>query len=91
MTHTSALTGYIKNRNELSATELMDALYTLKVGDWFEKKVVYADIGPILLGQIIEKIYGMPVQDAIEQEVLKPLGLKESTFIKRQMRTDGIH
>lgn len=80
LTHTSALTGYIKNRNELSATELMDALYTLKVGDWFEKKVVYADIGPILLGQIIEKIYGMPVQDAIEQEVLKPLGLKESTF-----------
>lgn len=58
LTHTSALTGYIKNRNELSATELMDALYTLKVGDWFEKKVVYADIGPILLGQIIEKYTG---------------------------------
>lgn len=80
LTHTSALTGYIENRDELSAEELMDALYTLKPGDWLGRRVVYADIGPILLGQIIEKIYGIPVQDAIEREVLKPLGLRESTF-----------
>ena len=32
----------------------MAALYTLKPAAWLGKKVVYADIGLILLGQIIE-------------------------------------
>ncbi|KRL04152.1 serine hydrolase domain-containing protein [Liquorilactobacillus oeni] len=80
LTHTSAITGYIKNRNELSAHELLEALYQLHVGDWFEKKVVYTDIGLIFLGLIIEKIYNQPVQQVIAEKVLRPLDLTESTF-----------
>ena len=80
LTHTSNLQGYIKNRDQLNKEELIEALYQLKVGPDFEKKVVYADIGPILLGWIIEKFYHCPVQEAITKEVLQPLGLMESTF-----------
>ncbi len=81
LTHTSAITGYIKNRNSLNANELIDALYTLHTGEWFEKKVVYTDIGMIFLGLIIEKIYQLPVQKVIVSEVLQPLGMNESTFV----------
>ena len=44
------------------------------------EKVVYADIGLILLGQIIEVFYHRPVQAVIMTEVLRPLGMKNSTF-----------
>lgn len=80
LTHTSALSGYIKNRDQLPPAELMAALYTLKPAAWLEKKVVYADIGLILLGQIIEAFYHRPVQAVITTEVLRPLGMKASTF-----------
>lgn len=80
LTHTSALSGYIKNRDQLPPAELMAALYTLKPAAWLGKKVVYADIGLILLGQIIEAFYHRPVQAVITAEVLRPLGMKASTF-----------
>lgn len=80
LTHTSALNGYIPHRNELNAQELIKAMYTLKVGDWLGKKVIYTDTGLILLGEIIQKIYNKPVQTVITQEVLQPLQLFESTF-----------
>ncbi|HIW89788.1 MAG TPA: beta-lactamase family protein [Candidatus Ligilactobacillus excrementipullorum] len=81
LTHTSAITGYIPNRNQLNADELLTAIYEqLHVGDWLGEKVVYTDIGMILLGQIIEQIYQQPVQQVFAQEILAPLGLSESTF-----------
>lgn len=81
LTHTSNLQGYIKNRNQLSADALIKALFsTLKVGDGFEHRVVYADVGLIFTGLVIENFYGRPVQDVIQTEVLDPLGMKDSTF-----------
>lgn len=86
LTHTSALSGYIKNRDELNATELMAALYTLKPAAWLGKKVVYADIGLILLGQIIEQFYHYPVQQVITKEVLAPLNMSDATFTPEKAR-----
>lgn len=80
LTHTSAISGYIKNRNQLSGEELLVKLHQLKVQDWFEKEVVYTDTGLIFLGEIIEYFYNDSVQNIITKEVLEPLGLKNSTF-----------
>lgn len=80
LTHTSAISGYIPHRDELNRKELLDALDSLKVGDWFDKKVVYTDVGLIMLGQIIESFYHEPVQKTITEKILEPLNLKESTF-----------
>lgn len=80
LTHTSAISGYIKNRNQLNATQLMDALYQLPVCEWLGQKVVYADVGLIFLGEIIEAFYQRPVQKVITSEILKPLAMYESTF-----------
>ena len=80
LTHTSAISGYIPHRNQLPPDRLLAALDSLSVGDWFDQKVVYTDVGLIMLGQIIEKFYQAPVQTVIQNEVLIPLGLTESTF-----------
>jgi CubicO group peptidase (beta-lactamase class C family) len=80
LTHTSGITGYIKNRNELPPDELTQALLNLQVGDDFNRHVKYADIGFIYLGWIIETFYQQPVQTVITNEILKPLGLRKTTF-----------
>ena len=80
LTHTSAISGYIPHRNELPPQQLLTALDQLPVQEWIGKKVVYTDVGLIMLGQIIEYFYHQPVQHVITNEVLKPLGLTESTF-----------
>lgn len=97
LTHTSAISGYIENRNQLSAGELLVKLHQLKVQDWFGKKVVYTDTGLIFLGEIIESIYNDSVQNVIKKEVLDPLGLKNSTFspnpketVPTELQEDGM-
>lgn len=80
LTHTAAITGYILHRNQLSASQLTQALFTLHTGDWLGKRVEYSDIGLIFLGEIIETFYQKPVQQVISEHVLQPLQLKSSTF-----------
>ena len=80
LTHTSAIGGYIKNRDELDAKQLLQALHQLPVGKGLGLDVVYTDIGLIFLGEIIEKLYNQPVQKVIETEVLAKLGLTKSSF-----------
>ncbi|APU71656.1 serine hydrolase [Companilactobacillus crustorum] len=80
ITHTSGIHGYIPNRDALNSEQLIQALLKLPVTDNFNKKVVYTDTGLIFLGLIIEKIYQMPVQSAIQKYILEPEGLRDTTF-----------
>lgn len=80
LTHTSAINGYIPNRDALSASELKRALMELPVGENRGKEVVYTDTGMILLGFIIEKIEQLPLQQVFNKRVLQPLKLEDSTF-----------
>ena len=43
--------------------------------------VRYSCPGYILLGKILENIFGMPLNEAFEQLVAKPLGLSDSSFL----------
>lgn len=80
LTHTSGITGYIPNRNQLDAAALTHALLHLHVGPTFGRKMVYADVNYIFLGWIVERILGEPIQVAVQQRVLTPLGMTHSTF-----------
>ena len=80
LTHTSGITGYIPNRNQLNAAELTRALLGLHVGPTFNVKMVYADVNYIFMGWIIEAILGEPIQVAVQKRVLDPLGMTHSTF-----------
>lgn len=80
LTHTSALNGFIQNRNLLSAEELAEALLHLPVGENFGKEVVYTDTSMILLGFVIEKITGETLTTVFEERIAQPLNLKNTTF-----------
>lgn len=81
LTHTSGINAYIKNRDELSAKELIEALLHLPVDP---KKIgvekIYTDTGTLLLGFMLEEIYGKDVQQLFKEYVLNPLDMKNSGF-----------
>lgn len=80
LTHTSAIAGYIPHRNELPAKQLKQALLQLPVGDTFEQRDHYTDIGLIFIGYVLEAVYQQPVQQIINEHVLKPLKMSAATF-----------
>ena len=80
LTHTSAINGYIQNRDALSATELKTAILQLPVEDAIGKQVVYTDTGMILLGFLIEEIENETLTTVFEKRVIQPLNLSDSTF-----------
>ena len=80
LTHTSGIRGWIENRDQLPAKELLLAIQHLPVTDEFETKMRYADTNFILLGLVLEKLFNQSVQDVIIDQVLKPTHLNEITF-----------
>ncbi|MGV0167759.1 serine hydrolase domain-containing protein [Furfurilactobacillus sp. WILCCON 0119] len=80
LTHTSAIAGYIPHRNELPADQLTAALLKLPVGETFEVRDHYTDIGLIFIGWVLEAVYQQPVQTIMTQTVLEPLGMTTATF-----------
>lgn len=81
MTHTSGISGYIPNRNALPAADLLAAINDLPISRAnLNHRVVYTDLGLILMGLIIERLTGQPVQRVITERVLQPLGLPDATF-----------
>lgn len=81
LTHTSGICGYIPHRDELSASELKQAYLTQqRVDTSFNRQIKYADVNFLYLGWIAEKIYGQPIQQLIEEQVLQPLRMTSTTF-----------
>ncbi|WP_057873771.1 serine hydrolase domain-containing protein [Loigolactobacillus rennini] len=80
LTHTVNLVGYIPHRNQLTAPELKQALLNLSVGPNFGKQVHYSDTEFLYLGWIIERLLQRPAQQALFNEVIRPLHLTTMTF-----------
>ena len=82
LAHSSGLPAYEKlyefaeNRNEL----LRAAITTRLVADP-GTRADYSDIGFILLGEIIERIAGEPLDEFAQREVFDPLGLHRTWFV----------
>ncbi len=81
MTHSSGLPAdvskarLLKNREEvLKRIYEFDLIY--KTGE----KVVYSDVGYILLGLIVEKVSGMRLNEFADITVFKPLGMKDTSY-----------
>lgn len=81
LTHTSGVTAWIDHRDDLSASQLREAIYAqVSFGTKFNQEIEYNDYNYLLLGFIAEKITHLPVQKAIQQLVLMPWQLTQSTF-----------
>ena len=88
LTHTSGVTAWIDHRDDLTASQLREAIYAqISFGPKFNQEIEYNDYNYLLLGFIAEKVTQLPVQKAIQQLVLAPWQLTQSTFAPDPLQT----
>lgn len=81
MTHSSGLPADIPNakglRNKKDVEEyVFNVDVSYKTGD----KIIYSDIGYILLGFMLEEITGLSISEQAKQNIFIPLGMKNSSY-----------
>ena len=80
LTQTSDIQTWIPRRDQLSAEELRHAYLRVQSGPQLGKQVQYTDTGTILLGFMLEELFGCSVTEIFQQEVLQPLEMTNSGF-----------
>lgn len=80
LTHTADLNTWIESRDQLSADELKKAYLNLTSGPLIGQDVHYTDAGMILLGFLLEEIFGQPLTTLFTEKILQPLGMTHSFF-----------
>ena len=78
LTHTSGLDPFIPNRDQLTAPELKVALNHLTVLEG--KTFRYTDVNFLLLGFMLEEIYGQSLDQIFQSQIFRPWGLAETGF-----------
>ena len=78
LTHTSGLDPFIPNRDQLTAPELKAALNHLTVLK--DKTFRYTDVNFLLLGFMLEEIYGQSLDQIFQSQIFLPWGLTETGF-----------
>ena len=78
LTHTSGLDPFIPNRDQLAAPELKAALNHLIVLE--DKTFRYTDVNFLLLGFMLEEIYGQSLDQIFQSQIFQPWGLAKTSF-----------
>ena len=79
LTHTSGLEPDFRSKKIISYNESIDKIYSAeRVID--KGSFLYSDVGYMLLGLIIEKIYNLPLDIVFQKEVAKPLNMVNTCF-----------
>jgi CubicO group peptidase (beta-lactamase class C family) len=81
LAHTSGLPGYAKLYEMcFLPAEIKDAIYKMPLAADPGKKVEYSDIGFILLGFILQRISGEPLDIFCKREIFSPLKMEHTCF-----------
>lgn len=81
VTHTSGLKADVIAANKLrSKDELLNQIYQSDLVYETNTKLVYSDIGFMLLGFIIEHISGMPLDKFAKENIFMPLDMVDTTY-----------
>lgn len=82
LTHTSGLPAHLRFwEMGLTGREIIDYICSMSPeGDDPGERVVYSDLGFIILGELVERIAGMNLGRFASTEVFAPLGMKETCF-----------
>ena len=81
LVHQSGLPSSINmNNKEQSKESLIKEIYKLDKSYKTGSKIVYSDIGYILLGLLIEEIYNKSFDKVANEEVFMPLNMNNTTF-----------
>ncbi|MDR1606308.1 MAG: beta-lactamase family protein [Streptococcaceae bacterium] len=79
LTHTSGVDPFIENRNRLDYAALRAALNRVTITS--DKSFHYSDVNFILLGFMLEAIYGQDLADVIQMRVLTPFKMSQTGFV----------
>lgn len=81
LTHTSGLRPDISLKPDWSGyEEAIRLAYAEKLSYQPGEKIVYSDTGPILLGEIVRRISGKPLDQFLQAGLYGPLGMKDTGF-----------
>lgn len=83
LTHTSGLDPFIPNRDSLESRELKAALYQLDIRD--DKAFHYTDVNFLLLGFLLEDLYGASLAQIFDREIFQPWEMLETSFGPREI------
>ncbi|TCD45560.1 serine hydrolase [Streptococcus sp. X16XC17] len=78
VTHTSGIDPFIPNRDQLTQAELKVAIERITVTD--DKGFQYTDINLILLGFLVEYLFGKDLDQVLEEEIFQPWQMAETSF-----------
>ena len=81
LTHSSGLPADIQKAQELMNKEdVLDRIFKFDLINPVGKKIVYSDVGYIILGLIIEKTTNKKLSQYAKEVVFDPLGMKDSSY-----------
>lgn len=81
MTHTSGLPADIRRAFTLkSKEEVIEKIYEAELINPIGEKIVYSDIGYMLLGLMIEKMTHKKLSEFSDEVIFKPLGMKDTSY-----------
>ena len=80
LTHISGLPADLDSKKIVSSDEIMNEIYGMNKIYEIGTKVVYSDIGYILLGKIIEEVYHKPLDVVAKEEIFIPLEMNNTSY-----------
>ncbi|MDV2595596.1 serine hydrolase domain-containing protein [Streptococcus infantarius] len=78
LTHSSGINPFIPNRDALNAKELKEAINHITVED--KKDFLYTDINFLLLGFMLEGIFGKSLDEIFQETVFEPFDMTKTGF-----------
>lgn len=80
LTHTSGLPADLDSKEIVSKEEILNQIYDKEKIYETGSAVIYSDLGYILLGEIIEKVYNKPLDVVAKEEIFIPLEMSSTTY-----------
>jgi len=80
LTHTSGLDIRLSALRHLSPADLMAAVYAARQAHRPGAQVFYTNINALLLGELVARRYGAPLDAAVRELITAPLGLEDTGF-----------
>lgn len=80
LTHSSGLDIRLSALRERSATEIRKAVYALEPSRTPGSHTLYANIGSLLLGEVVAAAFGASLEAAVGALVLDPVGMADTSY-----------
>jgi len=80
LTHSAGLKAYAEFPLGTTAAEIVDSIIERPLVAVPGEEYIYSDFGPILLGEIMEKVTGRSLEDLAASYVFRPLGMTSTMF-----------